>query len=73
MKLLERLNPDHLKMLKDAEIDYPFSAKKLQDELAEVNHWCDLKYSTIVNLTIYLGTGDYSPSAIDKLFSYGEH
>jgi hypothetical protein len=73
MRLLARLNLDHQQMLKDAEIQYPFSAKKLQDELAEVNHWCDLKYSTIINLTIYLGTGDYSPSGIDKLFSHEEH
>jgi hypothetical protein len=73
MRLLERLSPDHQQMLKDAEIEYPYSAKKLQEELNEVNHWCDLKYSTIVNLTIYLRTGDYSPSAIDKLFSHEEH
>jgi hypothetical protein len=69
MSLLERLSAIHLQMLKDAEIQYPFSAKKLQNELAEVNHWYDLKYITIINLTIYLGTGDYTPTGIDKLFS----
>jgi hypothetical protein len=73
MTLLARLSPDHQQMLKDAEIEYPYSAKRLQDELNEVNHWCDLKYSTICNLTVYLGTFDYSPSGMDKLFSHEEH
>ena len=73
MKLIERMSPEHIKALKQAEIEYPYSAKKLQEELNEVTHWCDLKYSTIVNLTIYLRTGDYSPSGIDKLFSHEEH
>ena len=73
MKLIDRMSPEHRDALKQAEIEYPYSAKKLQDELNEVNHWCDLKYSTIVNLTIYLATGDYSPSGIDKLFSHEEH
>ena len=73
MSLLEKLKPEYLKMLKDGEINYPYSAKKLQDELNEVNHWVDLKYSSIVNLATYLNTHDYSPSAIDNLFSDEEH
>lgn len=73
MKLIERMSPEHRLMLKQAEIEYPYSAKKLQDELNEVTHWCDLKYSTIVNLSIYLRVGDYSPTAIDKLFSHEKH
>ena len=73
MKLIERMSPEHIEALKQAEIKYPYSAKKLQDELNEVTNWCDLKYSTIIYLTIYLRTGDYSPSGIDKLFSHEEH
>jgi len=73
MKLIDRMSPDHRLMLKEAEIEYPYSAKNLQDELNDVTHWCDLKYSTIVNLTIYLRTGDYSPTGVDKLFSHEEY
>ena len=71
--LLERLKPEYLKMLKDEEINYPYSAKKVQEELAEANHWVDLKYSSIVNLATYLNTYDYSPTGIDNLFSDEEH
>lgn len=73
MSLLERLKPEHLKMLKDAEIDYPYSAKKVQEILSHVNHWVDLKYSCIVYLATYLNTHDYTPTGIDNLFSDEKH
>jgi hypothetical protein len=73
MNLLERLKLEHLDKLNDEEINYPGSVKVLRAELSEVNQWCYLKYNTICNLAIYLGTYDYSPSGIDKLFSHEEH
>jgi hypothetical protein len=73
MSLLEKLKPKYLKMLKDGEINYPYSAKKLQDDLSEINNWVELKYSSAVHLVIYLNTNDYSPTGIDNLFSDEEH
>jgi hypothetical protein len=69
MSLLERLKPEYLKMISDAEVMYPCSTKQMQIELLETNHWLDLKYSTVFYLVSTLKIYDYSPSAIDKLFT----
>jgi hypothetical protein len=69
MSLLERLRPEYLKMIKAEEYMYPYSSKKIQIELAEINNWVDIKYSTVVYLVSILKINDYSPSAIDKLFT----
>ena len=71
--LLERLKPEYLKMLKDEEINYPFSAKQIQNELLETNSWVNLKYSSIFYLCSTLKIYKYSPSAIEKLFIDEEH
>jgi hypothetical protein len=49
---------------------YPYSTKQLQIELAKINNWVDLKYSTVVYLVSILKINDYSPIAIDKLFTH---
>lgn len=68
MSLLERLKPEYLKMIKAEEYMYPYSTKHIQIELAQINNWVDIKYSTVVYLVSTLKINDYSPSAIDKLF-----
>ena len=70
--LLERLKPEHLKIISDQEVKYPFSTNQVQIELSETNHWIDLKYSTVFYLCSTLKIYDYSPSAIEKLFIYDE-
>jgi hypothetical protein len=69
MSLLERLKPEYLKMIQNNMDMYPYSTKQLQIELAKINNWVDLKYSTVVYLCNALRIYDYSPSAIDKLFT----
>jgi hypothetical protein len=69
MSLLERLKPEYLKMIQNNMDMYPYSTKQLQIELAKINNWVDLKYSTVVYLVSILKINDYSPSAIDKLFT----
>ena len=69
MNLLERLRPEYLKMIQNDMDMYPYSTKQLQIELAKINNWVDLKYSTVVYLCSALRIYDYSPSAIDKLFT----
>jgi hypothetical protein len=68
MKLINRLSPEHLLMLKAEEINYPETTKRLIEELSNTTHWVDLKYSTICKLVFNLGIKDYSPSTIDKIF-----
>jgi hypothetical protein len=69
MNLLDRLRPEYLKMIQNDMDMYPYSSKQLQIELAKINNWVDLKYSTVVYLCSALRIYDYSPSAIDKLFT----
>lgn len=69
MSLLDRLKPEYLKMLKDEEIRFPFSAKNLQDKLANTNHWVDLEYGTVINLFVCLNLMDYTPASLDKIFN----
>jgi hypothetical protein len=69
MSLLERLKPEYLKMIQNNMDMYPYSTKQLQIELAKINNWLDLKYSTVVYLCSALRIYDYSPIAIDKLFT----
>jgi len=71
--LLERLKPEYKKIISDQEVKYPFSTKQVQIDLSETNHWVDLKYSTVFYLCNTLRIYDYSPSAIEKLFSDEEH
>jgi hypothetical protein len=68
MNLLERLSPEHLEMLKKDEVLYPHAIKNLCKELSELEYWCDLKYSTVLNLIVYLRIKDYSPTSVEKLF-----
>jgi hypothetical protein len=69
MNLLERLRPEYLKMIQDEQAMYPYTTKQVQIELAKINNWVDLKYSTVVYLCSELRIYDYSPSTIDKLFT----
>lgn len=68
MNLLERLLPEHLEMLKADEVLYPHAINNIRKELSQLVYWCDLKYSTICNLIIYLRIKDYSPTSINNLF-----
>jgi hypothetical protein len=73
MSLLERLKPKYLKMLKDEEVKYPYSAKYMQNKLASTNYWADLEYGTVINLFTFLQLFDYTPASLDNLFSDEEH
>lgn len=67
--LFERLKPEHLQMLNDAEELYPLSTKYLKDELKDNYYWFDLKYFSVVSLLNNLRKFDYSPWEIEKLFN----
>ena len=69
MSLLERLKPEYLKMIQDDIEKYSYSTNQALIELAKINNWVDLKYSTVVYLCNALRIYDYSPSSIDKLFT----
>jgi hypothetical protein len=73
MNLLERLLPKHLEMLKKDEVLYPHAIKNLCKELSDLEYWCDLKYSTVLNLIVYLRIKDYSPTSINDLFTDDEN
>jgi len=68
MNLLEKLNPEHLEMLKVQEEKYPSTIKTLKSALENNNHFLDLSYQNILNLYMHLDLKDYSISSIEKLF-----
>jgi len=67
--LFERLKPEYLKMIEDEEINFPFSAKHLQDKLKSTNHLIDLEYGTVISLLTFLGLFNYTPATLYKLFN----
>ena len=68
MNLLQRLNPEHLEMLKAQELEYPVTIKNLKEALVNNNHFLDLSYQNILNLYFYLDLKDYSITSVEKLF-----
>jgi hypothetical protein len=72
MNLLEKLNPEHLEMLKAAEIEYPSTIKNLIAALENNNHFLDLTYHNILNLYMYLDLKDYTITSVEKLFNHGK-
>ncbi len=68
MNLLEKLNPEHLEMLKAEQEKYPATIKDLIAELESNNHFLDLTYQSILKLFLHLDLKDYSISSIEKLF-----
>jgi hypothetical protein len=68
MNLLEKLNPEHLEMLKAEEIKFPLTIKNLIAELESNNHFLDLTYQSILKLFLHLDLKDYSVTSLEKLF-----
>ena len=68
MNLLQRLNPEHLEMLKVQELKFPLTIKNLIAELESNNHFLDLTYQSILKLFLHLDLKDYSVSSLEKLF-----
>jgi len=68
MNLLEKLNPEHLEMLKVQQEKYPTTIKNLKEALANNNHFLDLSYQNILNLYMHLDIKDYTIASIEKLF-----
>ena len=71
--LLDRLKPEHIKKLKEAENLYPSTIPSLFMELKSNNFWCDLTYSWAFVLVTHLDLYDYSPTTIQNLFTDEEH
>lgn len=70
MNLLQRLSPEHLEMLKAAEIHYPSTIKKLRTELENTKFWIELSYQSINTLYLHLDLKDYSPTSVSNLFDH---
>ena len=66
--LFERLKPEYLEMLKNAETLYPSSIPSLFFALKSNHFWCDLSYHCIFSLLNHLDIYDYSPTTIINLF-----
>ncbi len=73
MNLLEKLNPEHLEMLKVQELEYPATIKNLKAALENNNHFLDLSYQNILNLYMYLDLKDYTITSVEKIFDYEKH
>lgn len=68
--LFDRLKPDYLEVLWKEGERFPFAVKDIVDEMQREQHWTDLKFSTVVNLSLYLRLDNYRPSTINELFDY---
>jgi len=68
MNLLEKLNPEHLEVLKVQQEKYPATIKNLIAELENNNHFLDLTYQSILKLFLHLDLKDYSVNSVEKLF-----
>jgi len=66
--LFERLKPEHIQKLKEAQTEYPGTIPSLFLELKSNNFWCDLTYSWAFLLVSHLDLYDYSPETIENLF-----
>jgi hypothetical protein len=66
--LFERLKPEHIQKLEEAQTLYPATIPNLFLELELNTFWADLTYSCVFTLVSYLDLYDYSPCAIENLF-----
>jgi hypothetical protein len=71
--LLDRLKPEHIQKLKEAQTLYPSTIPFLFMELQSNTFWSELTYSCIFTLLSYLDIYNYSPSTIENLFINEEH
>ena len=51
--LLERLKPEILNAINEAEIQYPLIVKELKNELLNLHYVGDIRYGSIVQLESY--------------------
>jgi len=66
--LFERLKPEHIEKLKEAQTLYPSTIPNIFLELELNTFWVGLTYSCVFTLLSYLDIYDYSPSTIESLF-----
>ena len=66
--LFERLKPEHLQMLNDAEELYPLTIPNIFKNLESNYFWCDMSYECIFTLLNHLDIHDLSPRTIESLF-----
>ena len=67
--LLERLDPKYMVMLDKVEQEYPYSVKKIKDELANNLFYMDLTYGCVMSLVTYLNLDIINMYTLSLLFS----
>lgn len=67
-KLIERMKPENVQILREAEKSFPYSVGAVIKELETQNFWMELKYDTISILVSQLGLKGYDPTEICSIF-----
>lgn len=67
--LLERLDPKYMVILDKVEQEYPYSVKKIKDELASNLFYMDLTYGCVMSLITYLDLDMINMHTVSLLFN----
>ena len=54
MNLLQRLNPEALAKIEEEALEFPGTVAILKNQLLEVDHVLDLKFSSVIRLSLIL-------------------